>query len=294
MKSLKMFGLGTLTVLLAMALGGVPSAMAEGTELCSADESTCKSKNVVTHVHEATPEEKKAALLSSLGNVECDALFLGEVLGEVTEGPVLVQGNFTYTNCLLNGSKCEVKEASESSLFLILKEGHETASETGKGEVNVHCGLFINCTYVEENIKATGKGPLLSTLKNGEVSISEQAIKVTGTLCLKEGKLDITTTPLVETFLSQGTMYCVRYENARGRYLLGPNQTACTGNHGVRGFNYELVWARDPNLTSGNMVCVTDSDGVPGVLYYLVRNGTKCENKHKTEPEGDYELGEIA
>jgi hypothetical protein len=289
MKPLKILGLGALTVLLAMALGGVPSAMAEGTELCSADETPCKSEKAITHVHEATPEGKKAALLSSFGNVECNVLFLGDT-AEATEGPAFVDGNFTYTSCLLKGSACEVKEVSKSSSFSILKESHETGSVSLKGELNVKCGAFINCTFIEENLKGTYKGQLLSTLTNGEMSINAAAIgKVTGALCPKEGnKLDITMTPLVKTFLSLGTMYCVRYENSRGRWLLGPNSTTCTGNHGVRGFNYELVWSRNPGLTTGSMLCVRGPD-----LYYLVRNGTLCEVKDG-EPEGTYELGEVA
>jgi hypothetical protein len=291
MKPVKMLSLGVLAVLLAMALGGAPSAMAEGTELCKTDQIPCKSENVITNVHEVTPEGKKATLLSSLGTVECDVLFSGESLGEATEGPALIQGKFTFTSCLLKGTACEVKEVGASTLFSVLKEGHETATATGKSEVNVKCG-FINCTYVGEGIKGTRKGPLLSTLKNGEMTISAQAVKVTGALCPTEGKIDLTMTPLVETFISQGNMYCVRYENPRGRWLLGPNLTTCTGNHGVRGFNYELIWSRNV-LTSGTMVCVSDNDGLPGVLFYLTRAGGVCGNKDATEV-GDYELGMVA
>jgi hypothetical protein len=203
----------------------------------------------------------------------------------------VIQGKFTFTSCLLKGTACEVKEVGASTSFSVLKEGHETATATGKSEVNVKCG-FINCTYVGEGIKDTRKGPLLSTLKNGEMTISAQAVKVTGALCPTEGKMDLTMTPLVETFISQGNMCCVRYENPHGRWLLGPPTQPLAREITECGFNYELIWSRNV-LTSGTMVCVSDNDGLPGVLFYLARVGGVCGNKDATEV-GDYELGMIA
>ncbi len=294
MKSLKMLGLGALTVLLAIALGGAPSAMAEGTGLCSVDESPCENENIITHVHQVTPEGKKAAVLTSFGNVECDVLFLGEVFEDETEAPVLLEGNFTYSNCKgPSESKCEMTETSESSLLSILKEGHETALVTGEANVNVGCG-FINCTYSREALSGQDKGPLLSTLENGEISISKQTLEpISGLLCPKTNTLDITTTPLTETFQDVRTVYCVNYSNSRGRYKLHIDSKKCTGWEGFPPeFNYELVWLRQANLGPGDMVCIFHRDPF-GDHQYLGRNGSLCETKDK-EPEGNYELGEIA
>lgn len=290
MKALKMLGFGVLAALLIMAFGGAPAAMAEGTELCSADQTPCGSENAIMNVHEVTPEGKKAVLLSSLGNVECDVLFQGEVLSETTNGPAFISGKFTYTNCLLKGSACEVKETGTGSSFTILKEGHETASVTAKSEATLKCGGLINCTFGGESIKGIYTGQLLSTLKNGELSINGAAVKVTGTLCPKEGKIDLTLTPLVETFLSQGNRYCLRYINSRGRWLLGPSSTACSENQGIQGYNYEMAYSLPAGLVKGDMLCVWDE----GLTFYLTRSsGTVCGNIDKT-PLGKYELAEVA
>jgi hypothetical protein len=290
MKPFKMLGWGVLTALLAIVLGGSSLAMAEGTELCKTDEIPCK--NPITFVHEVTQEEKRAALLTNLGNVECNVLFSGEVLSDTTNGPAFVSGNFTYTTCLFKGAACEVKEVSKSSSLTILKEAHETGTAKLKGEFSVKCGFSINCTFSEESLAGVAKGALLSTLANGEVSINGAAIKkITGVICPKEAKLDMTTSPLTKTFLAQGNAYCVRYENSRGRWLLGPSSTACQKNEGVQSFNYEMIWSRTAGLTTGAMLCVWDE----GLTFYLTRtSGTVCGNKDEPNPEGKFELAEVA
>src|SRR5262249_4119350 len=102
-KPIKMLGLAALAALLAMAFVGASSAMAESTALCSADIETeeeesagsIKNECEVTHVHETSVGKGK--LLSSSLNVECDVLFLGEVVA--TGSPLRIEGNFTYSNC---------------------------------------------------------------------------------------------------------------------------------------------------------------------------------------------------
>jgi hypothetical protein len=290
MKPLKMLSYGVLTALLAMVLGGASSAMAEGTELCKTDEIPCK--NPITSVHEITPEIKRAALLTSLGNVECNVLFSGEVLSSTTDGPAFVSGKYTYTTCLFKGSACEVKEVSTSSSLTILKEAHETGTAKLSGEFNVKCGVSMNCSFTEENLAGVAKGALLSTQANGEVSFNGALFKkFAGLVCPKEAKLDMTTAPKTETFLAQGVAYCVRYENSRGRWPLGPSSTACAENKGVQEFNYEMVWSRIAGLTTGAMLCVWDE----GLTFYLTRtSATVCGNKDEPNPEGKFELAEVA
>lgn len=187
MKQLKMLGLGVSAVLLLAALSGAPSAMAVGTELCKADEATCKEANAITTVHEVTPETKKATLLTSSGNVECNVLFSGEIPDDATNGSAYVNGNFTYTGCLFKGAACEVKEASKSSLLTIARtEISETASAKVTGQISVSCGLSISCTFTEEKLAGTAKGALASTLKNGEVSFKEAVIKTSSDLCARQ------------------------------------------------------------------------------------------------------------
>jgi hypothetical protein len=201
MNRIKMLGLAVFAALMAMAFLGASSAIAEETQLCKTDESPCKEANVVKHVHEETLAGAKAKLLSSLGTVECKALFLGDSLG--LGAPLVIHGTFSYSECKRGSENCTATEVNPDSLIQLLGEGHETAKVTGEGEVNVHCGFFINCTYNGEGLTATAKGPLLSTEANpnGEATISEQSLKRITGLCPETGKLDIATTPLEKTYI---------------------------------------------------------------------------------------------
>jgi len=191
-KAIKMFGLAALAALMAMAFVGASSAMAESTTLCSGDGSGCG----VTHVHETTLSGAKGKLLTSIINVECDVLFLGNTVAALSS-PLVIEGNFTYTNC----GNCTVEEVGGGVEIKVLKLGHETADVVGEGEVHVNCS-GLNCTYNGEGLLGTGKGPLLSSETNGSVVITEQvAKKVSGLFCPSTSKLDITVTPLSATYL---------------------------------------------------------------------------------------------
>jgi hypothetical protein len=80
-KPIKMLGLAAFAALMAMALLGASSAMAESTQLCKADESPCAAGNVVSHVHELTLTGAPSTLLTSLGTITLFDLFLGDSLG---------------------------------------------------------------------------------------------------------------------------------------------------------------------------------------------------------------------
>ena len=193
MKSIKMFGLAALAALMAMAFVGASSAMAGNTQLCSSE--ACGT--AVTHVHETTLSGAKATLLSSVINVTCDVLCLGDTLG--LGAPLIIHGDFTYTNC--NNGNCTVTEVSSDALIEVLRLSHETVDVTGEGEVNVHCGFFINCTYNGEGLEGSAKGPLLSTESNGDVSISGQETSLVSGFCPEHAFLDIKTTPLSATYI---------------------------------------------------------------------------------------------
>jgi hypothetical protein len=239
MKSIKMFGLAALAALMAMAFAGASSAMAETTKLCSSDPVAADapiSCSAVTHVHETTLAGAKGKLLTSIVNVECDVLFLGDTVGE--EGnPLVIEGNFTYTNC----GSCTVEEVGGGVEIKVLKESHETAKVTGEGEVHVNCS-GLNCTYNGEGLVGTGKGPLLSSETNGSVVITEQvAKKVSGLFCPSTSKLDITTTPLSATYLVSAWLgFCVDTEHTTGLYV----DSECTKKASVPHTGlYTLVYA---------------------------------------------------
>src|SRR5262249_35407352 len=215
-----MLGLAALAALLAMAFVGASSAMAEKTVLCSNDSET--SCTAVTSVHETSVG--KAKLLAT-PRVECDVLFESTSVGEEA-APQVIEGHFTYTNC-----GCTVRERAGTTASLeILKEGHETASVVGEALVEVNC-FGIVCTYKGEGLKGTAKGPLLSTETNGEVNLSEQEVRGSGSFCPSRGKLDIKTTPLSATYITGGVLhYCVDYDREVGYY----EDSACTRRFGTQ------------------------------------------------------------
>lgn len=260
-KPIKMFGLAALAALLAMAFISASSAIAEPTALCTEDVETCSAGSRITHVHEVSVGKGK--LLTSVATVECEVLFLGNVISpEATGAPLEIEGNFTYPEAgceTTTGTKCEVKETSTSALIEVLKTGHELAEVKGSAEVNAHCGGLINCTYNGEGLVGHGLGPLLSSSTNGNVNISEQTTNKTGGLfCPKTAKLDLTTTPLVQTRITRGAalkMACIHVGGTNGLWLgINAAGTECTTKDGTYSGEYELGWVA-PGTGRGVHVC---------------------------------------
>jgi hypothetical protein len=197
-KLLKMFGLAAMTALMVIAFAGAGSAMANGsTALCKDDPGAGACDDIVTHVHETTVS--KARLLSSFITVECDVLFLGDALNSGLANPLVIYGNFTYTNC----GNCTVTDENIISELKVLKTSHETAKVTSEILVHFDCGIFVDCTYIGAGMIGTAKGPLLSTHLNGDVTFSEQVMSKFAGLagCSNTAKLDINTTPLEHTYI---------------------------------------------------------------------------------------------
>jgi hypothetical protein len=219
-KPIKMLGLAALAALMAMAIAGASSAMAESTSLCAADEAECATP--LTHVHETTLTGHKAVLKTSLLTVECDVLFLGDALSE-SGAPLVIHGTFTYTNC----GGCTATEENGPAEIKVLKEGHETGSVVGEGLVHVECS-GLNCRYNGVGLKGTAKGPLLSTETNGEVSLVKQSTnKEGGLFCPSTSELTITTTPLSATYITLGPMDCVEIKTGESAKFLAKNGTKC-------------------------------------------------------------------
>jgi len=188
MESVRIFCLVVATVVSATAFLGVSSAGAEiTTQLCKNDESLCGAGNAVTHVHFISLGSK-VKLLSSLGTVECDMLFLGDVLTTLVLWQV-IHGNFTYTNCSSPTlGTCSATETSASALIEVMKVVLEEAEVKGSGEVLVECGSFLHCVYKDTGFLGEAKGSLLS----GHVTLTEQIDpKVSGFICPETTKLDL-------------------------------------------------------------------------------------------------------
>jgi GDSL-like Lipase/Acylhydrolase family len=267
MRPVKMLGFAALATLMAMAFVGAGSAMAESTALCNEDPGTgayeeCPSGHSVTHVHETTLSGAKAKLLSSFINVACDILFLGEA--EELGAPQVIEGNFTYTNC---DNSCTVTEENAPAEIQVLKEGHEKAKVTYEYQMHLVCGAFINCKYNGESWTGTAKGPLLSAETKGSVSIQEQvAHKVGGVLCPKEVKLDITTTPLIATYIAGGEEGLSATPTSLSTELSGGGKkgTEITVSAGTK--------VKDAATLSGENASIAT-----GTVKYKVYSDSKCE-----------------
>jgi len=190
--------LALMVALMATALTAAPAAMAESTALCTADENPCAAANQVGEVQVTSVGNAK--LLTSVGTIECEASFSGKISTKLAS-PLVISGNFSYINCKASGlGSCTATEENSPAEIKVLKEGHEKAKVTGEGLVHLVCSGFIDCSYNGLNLVGTGKGPLLSTQANGEVTLSEQSTtkETGGFLCPKTAKLDITMTPVGE------------------------------------------------------------------------------------------------
>jgi len=177
-----------------------PSAMAETGTLCEEDTtaSGCEAAEA-SHVHFTTLSEEPAKLLSNTVNVRCDTLFLGEALE--LGAPLIIHGNYTYTNCeTFSGGECKsVAEVSTDSLLEVLKTGSEVAEVADTGEVLVEC-VSIHCVFKGTGLKAVAEG----SLKSGHLTIEEQALnKVSGLLCPKTATLDLLLESLTEFFIRE-------------------------------------------------------------------------------------------
>jgi hypothetical protein len=204
-KPIKMFGLAAIAALLAMAFVGASSAMATGsTALCSSDQATCSSP--VTHVHETTLAGAKAILLAK-PEVKCDVLFLGDALNSGLANPLVIHGNFTYTNC---EGGCSAEEENGPTELKVLREASELAKVTsgtggGAGLVHLECPFGVDCYYVGSGLVGHALGPLTAGVEtNGQVSLSNQTVaeEDPSFFCPDSGKLDIKTTPLAATYIS--------------------------------------------------------------------------------------------
>lgn len=184
--------------LTAMACVGASSATAESTALCGSDVATCSSP--ISHVHEASVGKVK--LVTTAFTVECDALFLGDALSALAN-PLVIHGNYTDTNCNSCTEEAEIKTSTPPELTL-LRLGHETADATLSVLIHVVCSVF-DCYYNGVALKGTGKGPLLATQANGEISLVKQKMvkePPSTIFCPSSAQLDITTTPLAATYIT--------------------------------------------------------------------------------------------
>ena len=194
-----MLAVAAVTAIGAVAFVGASPATAGTTALCEVNESPCPAE--VEHVHFV---DSAAKLLTPVLNVICEALFLGNALGLVTNGPVLVHGNFTYSNCT-NG--CTVTDLI-GGLLLFLRTAANLGEVNGDGfKVNVHCAGVIECEYDEEAPVGHLLGANLPTTA-GHILIDEQELHRTGNpltnlICPEPAELDANFDSLEDIYVTE-------------------------------------------------------------------------------------------
>jgi len=199
MRLVKMFGLCVITAVAAMALVGTTSAMAESTALCEEDtaELGCEEALQASHVHFNTPSGEPAHVLSTTVNIVCDTLYLGDTLE--LGSPLVIHGNFTYSNCKREGTatSCSAKELSSDSLLELLKTGTELGTVSTEFEVLFECPLIFHCVFNGTGQKWTAVGPLHEEPGESKTTLN----KVRGLLCPKTAVLDIWLEPLTALYI---------------------------------------------------------------------------------------------
>lgn len=191
MKPIKAFGLVALAALMAMALAGTSSAMAESTALCAVDpgagpEEVCPEEELIEHVHASTTAEIPSVILTSIGNVVCSVLYLADTV-ELLSSPLVLEGTFTYAGCTAG---CSVTEENGPSEIKLLKLGHEKADAKLEFLIHVKCNGFINCNYRGEEMKGFFKGLLLPFIEEEDFGNTELK-KENGFLCPNQAFLDL-------------------------------------------------------------------------------------------------------
>lgn len=170
---------------------------ASSTALCTVDSSPCFAGNLVRSVHFVDPAIE---LLTTLGNVKCEALILGEALA--LGYPQAIHINLTYSKCKSGETSCEVKEITPFGSLDITKTATELAEVTGlKFEVLVECKGLIHCVYGTSGLVGHLTGALTAT--KGHITFSKAPLKaITGSLCPSMTDLDALFESLVAVFVS--------------------------------------------------------------------------------------------
>lgn len=200
----KIIRLASVTAIVALALTAISGASASTLNIaaCKVDQLTCESKNIITHLHD---ESSNGVLLTSIHNVTCKVLGLGDVLssGGLAHLTLIASGKSTFSNCKTpGGGSCEVQELNGPAVSEIMAIGSEEAEVVGEGEILVGCNSGMHCVYSAEELNRQIFGALAKE-PNGEGTMHEQAIsRVSGFFCPETSKMDALAKPSTPLYLS--------------------------------------------------------------------------------------------
>jgi hypothetical protein len=190
---MKMFGLAALAAIAAMAFIGAGSASAGSTALCKNSSLPCNSIwGTGTEIHGKVVGT--SLLLSSLVNVHCNSQATGEITSAglpANKQPVSGVMHIAFTGCKTTGGTACDNILDEGAL-LVLKTAAGLADVTVHDVLGrVHCGAFIDCSYVSAGIKGHG---LNLVGANGRAHITFNKVKLTsegGFFCPSESFIDV-------------------------------------------------------------------------------------------------------
>ena len=141
-------GLAFAVAVAASAIAGASSAMATTTELCKVHQEPCQAANHWTEIHVVSVG--KASIITSIANVECNALFKAMLLALASPQIAHETAN-VWTECAIKeGSACKVTQTA-LGLYRLLKTVLNLGTVATAGRrAKVECGAFMNCEYGEE------------------------------------------------------------------------------------------------------------------------------------------------
>jgi hypothetical protein len=145
MRLIKMLGLAAVVAVAATAFIGAPSASAESTALCKANESVCAEKNTFSAGTVVSLSFVEGVFETTVGNFKCEAGHAEGKTSSKLSSPLEIKiESASVEGC----GVCSVTISTLGTLLLL-----KTASNLG--EVIVHgvlakasCGGILNCSYV--------------------------------------------------------------------------------------------------------------------------------------------------
>lgn len=180
---------GLATIAVAVSIFTIETGTASASRLCNAEACSSSAYPANTALSASLAEGTQAVLLSSIGNVTCESSAItGKTTKEAGEPLSVEISELSFGGCKRTEEECTVTTTTlpTSPSFEASGEGNGTLSLEG-GEVNFHCGFFINCTYAAPTLQAKGGEP--ARLGAEELELT----KVSG-ICPETDKLDVTYT----------------------------------------------------------------------------------------------------
>jgi hypothetical protein len=155
MRLIKTLGLAIIAAVAAMAFIGAPSASAEATALCKANELACSEKNTFPAGTTILLSLIEGLVETELGNIECEVAHAeGKTLNKLGSPLEIKMESATHEGC----GPCSVTVSTFGTL-LLLKTAANLGEIVAHGMLaKLNCGGVLNCNFVSGLPKLHAKG----------------------------------------------------------------------------------------------------------------------------------------